>query len=55
MPLLGQPYMVRTVDAGTIYTWSFANGLTGNSQAVSIPFNKDGKVSKVPAIPDSFN
>jgi len=52
--LLGKPYMVKSNENGTIYVWSHANGLTGESQAVSIPFDKDGKVSKVPAIPDSF-
>jgi outer membrane protein assembly factor BamE (lipoprotein component of BamABCDE complex) len=52
--LLGQPYMVRTAGEGTIYTWSHANGMTGSSQAISIPFDKDGKVSKVPVIPEGF-
>lgn len=51
--LLGKPYMVQTRGDGVqVWTWSQANGLTGNARAVSFPM-RDGRVVGTPEIPFS--
>lgn len=51
--LMGRPYMVTTKGEQELWTWSYANGMTGTSRAVTFTF-KDDKVVGVPKIPDSF-
>jgi outer membrane protein assembly factor BamE (lipoprotein component of BamABCDE complex) len=51
--LMGAPYMVTTKGEQQIWVWSHVNGLTGGSQSVTFTF-KDGKVTTVPVIPQSF-
>ena len=51
--LMGRPYMVTSKGEEQICVWSYANGMTGGSRSISF-IMKDGKVSTVPTIPDSF-
>ena len=51
--LMGRPYMVTTRGDEQIWVWSHANGMTGATQSISF-IMKDGRVSTVPTIPESF-
>lgn len=51
--IMGRPYMVTSKGDAQIWVWSHANGMTGGSQSISF-IMKDGKVSTVPTIPESF-
>ncbi len=47
---MGKPYSVISTSKGVVWTWSYANGLSGDTRAVSVRF-KDGKLEQVPEIP----
>ena len=53
----GNPYMVTAskVDGKTVekYIWSFANGMTGSSKAVTFILTDD-KVTSIPVITESI-
>jgi hypothetical protein len=51
--LMGPPYMTAATAQGVRYTWSYANGMNGQSRAVSV-LVKDGVVAQAPTIPDSY-
>jgi len=51
--LMGAPYSVVSKGDTQTWIWSYANALTGRSQAVSF-IMKDGKVESLPTIPSSF-
>jgi outer membrane protein assembly factor BamE (lipoprotein component of BamABCDE complex) len=51
--ILGKPYMVTTLGDKEVWTWSYANGITGSSRNLAIPF-RDGRVLGVPNIPADF-
>ncbi|HZZ79817.1 MAG TPA: outer membrane protein assembly factor BamE [Gemmataceae bacterium] len=51
--LMGTPYMVTTMGDKQIWVWSEANFM-GGSQTESFTL-QNGKVTSVPAIPDSFH
>ena len=50
--LMGSPYMVTTKGDEQIWVWSAATAF-GTSKFVSFPL-RDGKVSAVPYLPESF-
>ena len=51
--LMGKPMSVTARGQNQVWVWSYANGMTGGSRSISF-IMKDGKVSTVPTIPDSF-
>lgn len=51
--LMGSPFMVKSTPEGNVWIWSYSDGFTG-IRTVSISI-KDGKVTKAPSIPSSFN
>ena len=51
--LMGSPYMVKTVGKDELrWVWVYASAF-GGSESMSLTL-KDGKVTEVPQIPDSF-
>lgn len=52
--IMGKPYSVISRPDGQVWVWSYANGMSGRSRAVSFLL-KDGQVVKAPSIPQSFN
>ena len=52
--LLGRPYMVTSTPDSQLWTWSYANGITGAHKTLVIPM-KDGKVASVPNLPNDFH
>ena len=50
--IMGRPYSVRSAEGQIIWVWSWANGF-GSHKAMSVTF-ADGKLVKVPEIPESF-
>lgn len=52
--IMGKPYSVISRPDGQVWVWSYANGMSGKSRAVSF-LMKDGQVFKTPSIPQSFN
>lgn len=51
--IMGKPYSVVSRPEGQVWVWSYANGMSGRSRAVSF-IMKDGKVAQAPSIPESF-
>lgn len=51
--IMGKPYSVISRPDGQVWVWSYANGMSGRSRAVSFIL-KDGVVVKIPSIPESF-
>ena len=51
--IMGSPSSVFSRGDHQMWVWSYANGLTGTSRAVSFKM-VDGKVAELPAIPNSF-
>jgi hypothetical protein len=51
---MGEPYMKVGKKDSEVWIWSFAYGLSLNSQSVSF-IMKDGKVTELPTIPKSFH
>lgn len=51
--IMGKPYSVVSRPDGQVWVWSYANGLSGRTRAVSFIL-KDGAVVKTPSIPESF-
>lgn len=52
--IMGKPYSVISRPDGQVWVWSYANGISGKSRAISFLL-KDGQVVKTPSIPQSFN
>lgn len=50
--LMGAPYLVKSEAAGLTWVWSYAETFSG-AKSIAVVF-KDGKVTKVPVIPESF-
>lgn len=48
--VMGVPYSVATSGDKTIWTWSYANGMTGRTKAASLVF-MNGKLLQPPELP----
>jgi len=51
--LMGPPNSVRSTANGMVWVWVHVNTLAGTSRTLSVPF-KEGRVTEVPQIPESF-
>lgn len=51
--IMGKPYSVTSRGDILIYVWVHANGFTGATKSIAIPF-KDGKLQSPPNVPDEF-
>lgn len=52
--VMGSPYSTAIVDGREKWTWVYVESFSNATKSYSIPFDSEGRVASVPAIPDGW-